>query len=521
MSYTHPEHHPTVVIASSDDEELRHLQAPLDADLTYEQVDAIVHRALDLDSSTHSLKSIIRQTDWVVIKPNIVTSRSNPDCSYWYNGVAHPGQVTDLRVIKSLVGYLIEHCQPRRITIAEGGAEWKKNGEPGTAPDQKEDGWTVHWPEFDNLSYRDIVATYDETHPDLVDIVDLNYDTIRFEPVPDPHSSGIHAMQYVGAVARPVDRFGREAYIPDTGQLREGYYIPETILTCDRLISVPAMKTHICGTTLAMKNYVGILPNHPSGLVRKHEVHQGEFQRGFIDLFAYHPADYSVIEGVWSTEGNGPQWGENLQHNVVIASADAVAADAVATLAMGFNPSDLDCFHYAAQKGFGTFDTDEMCIVGKPIQYVSRQFKRAAGRKGIGLATRGNRRWFIQADGRVEPTILESGERYIDLAKHFGTERVSSCVASVSVHSAYARKAELWAGADGKMRVELNDTEILRKETETGHQLAECQTDIELRVGSNSLSVWIERSVHGFGFTTLICDQFGAGLLEVEYALDD
>jgi cytoskeletal protein CcmA (bactofilin family) len=34
--------------------------------------------------------------------------------------VAHPGQVTDLRVIDSLIGYLVARCRPRRISIAEG-----------------------------------------------------------------------------------------------------------------------------------------------------------------------------------------------------------------------------------------------------------------------------------------------------------------------------------------------------------------------------------------------------------------
>ena len=40
---------PTVVIASSKDEELGDLRAPLDAELNYEQIDAIVRRALDMD----------------------------------------------------------------------------------------------------------------------------------------------------------------------------------------------------------------------------------------------------------------------------------------------------------------------------------------------------------------------------------------------------------------------------------------------------------------------------------------
>ena len=507
---------PTVAIASSKDEELRDLSAPLEAELSSEQVDAVVRRALDLDSSPNALKHIIAATDWVVIKPNIVTSRSHK-CSYWYEDIAHPGQVTDLRVIKSLIAYLIDHCRPARITIAEGGAEWKKNGEEGTDPDQEEDGWTVSWPEFDNLSYVGIVEEFGQRCPGLVDIVDLNYDSIRFEPVPDPGKSGIHALQRRDAEARPPELFGRQAYVPGTGTLREGYYIPETILTCDRLISVPAMKTHVSGTTLVMKNYVGILPNHPSGVVGKGEIHQGDFEKGFIDLFSYHPADYSLIEGFWSTEGNGPQWGENLRHNVVLATADPVAADTVASALMGFNPMDLDYLHYAAQKGFGTFDMSEIEVVGQPIEGVRREFKRASGRKGIGFAARGNRAWLVQDTAGGDQAVFRSEERYIDLAQHFGERGTKSACASVEVRSKQARRGKLWASADGKMRVELNGDEVLKKETEEGHRFAEYQIDIDLEEGINRLAVSLEQCEKGFGFTALLCDDEGNGLSDIEY----
>jgi len=512
--------HPTVAIASSKDGELGDLSAPLDATLNYQQVDAVTRRALDLDSSSQALKHIILPTDWVVIKPNIVTSRSRRDCQYWYQDIPHPGQVTDLRVIKSLIGYLMENCSPKRITIAEGGAEWRKVGEPGTNPEQLEDGWTVHWPEFDNLSYADIVAEYDKDYAGVIDIVDLNYDEMRFEPVPDPNNSGIGVLQRVGTERRPAEQFGREAYVPDTGTLREGYHIPETILTCDKIISVPAMKTHTCGTTLAMKNYIGILPNHPSGVVRKGSIHRGDMQKGFIDLFSYHPADYSVLEGFWSTEGNGPQWGDNIKHNVVVASADPVAADAIGSAIMGFNLLDLDYLYYASDKGFGTFDQNNMNMAGNPVKEVTRKFKRAAGRKGIGFSSRGNRTWLVRAARDEEPKIFESAERYIDLAKSFGENEVCSATAWVDVKSEYAQKGKLWASADGEMQIEINGKPVLKKETENGHQFAEYQVDVELKEGVNRLSVQLKCSEKGFGFTAILCDELGDGLYDVSYSVD-
>ncbi len=517
-------HQPTVAIAASDDEALGRLRAPLDAHLTYEQVDGVVRRALDLDTSDSALKRSVSESDWVVIKPNIVTSRSNRACSYWYNGIAHPGQVTDLRVVKSLIGYLIEHCRPRRITIAEGGAEWRKTGTVGADADQTEDGWTVRWPEFGGLSYTEIVAACDALYQGVVDIVDLNCDDIRFLPVPDPHDSGVGALQRIGATARPPELYGREAYVPGTGTLREGYHIPETILTCDKLISVPAMKTHTCGTTLAMKNYIGILPYHPSGVVRKKDIHQGDTQKGFIDLFSYHPADYSLIEGFWSTEGNGPQWGENLRHNVVVATADPVAADAVGSSVMGFNPLDLDYLYYAARKGFGTFDLKRMRCAGRPIASVRRKFTRAAGRKAVAFAARGNRIWLIKGAEDSEWRLYRSEERYVDLGAALagnGTRSTNKAAARASVLSDRRQQGQLWASADGRLTVYLNGTPVVNEKAPGGHRFAEHRADITLEAGSNSLTVEVEGCAHGFGFTALLCNELGDGLDGISYNVED
>ena len=85
----------------------------LDATLTTEQVRAVVWRALDLDQSARSLRSIVRPGAWVAIKPNMVTSRSNRQSCYWHEGREHKGQNTDLRVVAALVEYLIAWTKPR------------------------------------------------------------------------------------------------------------------------------------------------------------------------------------------------------------------------------------------------------------------------------------------------------------------------------------------------------------------------------------------------------------------------
>jgi hypothetical protein len=185
---------------------------------------------------------------------------------------------------------------------------------------------------------------------------------------------------------------------------------------------------------------------------------------------------------------------------------------------MGFNPTDIDYLYYAAQKGFGTFNLAEIDVVGNTIENAKRKFKRAVGRRGVGFAARGNRTWLVKGDADPEARVFESEERYIDLARHFGDREVRSAVARVNVYSEHAQKGKLWASADGKMRVELNGEQVLRKETESGHIFAEYQIDIELNEGVNHLAVYLERSQAGFGFTALLCDDLGDGLFHIEYA---
>ena len=70
------------------------------------------------------------------------------------------------------------------------------------------------------------------------------------------------------------------------------------------------------------------------------------------------------------------------------------------------------------------------------------------------------------------------------------------------------------------MRVELNGTQILEKRTENEHQFAEFQTDIELVEGVNHLAVYVEKNQSGFGFTALLCNDFGDTLRDITYSTD-
>jgi len=535
------EGHPTVAVAASDDAELPQ-PSPIDAPLSYAQVDALVRRALDLDLSERSIRQVIRPEDWVLIKVNIVTNRGNPNSAYYTDGFEHPGQITDLRVVKSTINYLIEKVGPHRITIAEGGAESPRRGEPGFPTNAVDDGWSASYPEFDNLSYIKILEEF-KGRATLVDTVDLNYAPYRREPVPGGalQRLGVRVTDYAGA------QFG--FHKEGTGTFRKDFNMPEPILDADKLISIPAMKTTIYGTTLGLKNYVGTLASRAYGdNTSKAQHYQNNPEHGYIDLFAYNPAAYTIIEGLWSTQGDGPQWGQNLQHNVIVAGGDPVAAEAVANVAMGFNPLDLEALYLAAVKGYGTLDLKKIQVAGRAPESVQRHFVKSRGGSKRGFFYgRGIRRWLVAgpfAGGDVAAEYLpaeaglrpaegqEAGEHtwkrvehlgysaeVLELGELHGKGSEATNYAFTLVESPATQEGFLWLGYDERAKVWLNGEVIFENPARRTFVLAGNRIPVQLEKGENRLLIKVSNFTGDTGLSAHLVDEDGDRLPGIEFLL--
>ena len=390
------EGHPTVAVAASIDTELPE-PAPLDADLSYDQLDAVVSRALDLDRSGRSIRDVIEAGDEVLIKVNNITNRGNPNSSYHARGFEHPGQITDLRVVKSVISYLVRHVGPERITVVEGGSQSPRKGAPGFPTNATNDSWSVTYPEFDDLSYEKILEEFAAMEvATVVDTADLNYAPFSRKYVPGG------AFQRLGVTRLNYPNAQQGFHVAGTGRFRDApLSVPTILLEADKVISLPAMKTHVYGPTLGIKNFVGALSPRGRGTssLSKGELFQFNPEHGQVDIFTFHPADYTILQGFWGTEGDGPQDGVNIQHNIVVAGADPVATEAVGSVAMGYNPLDLELLYLAAIKGFGTFDLDRVEVVGRPVESVRRDFIKSRihtlGARHPPFYGRGIRRWLV------------------------------------------------------------------------------------------------------------------------------
>jgi len=142
-----------------------------------------------------------------------------------------------------------------------------------------------------------------------------------------------------------------------------GFSIPRRFLG-ENIIHLPTVKTHIFTTmTGAMKNAFGGLLNE-----RRHWTHE-VIHETLVDLLMIqkhiHKGLFAVMDGTFAGDGPGPRCMIPHVKNVILASKDQVAIDAVAAKLMGFDPlDDVKFIRLAHDLGLGVGDPKEIEIVG-------------------------------------------------------------------------------------------------------------------------------------------------------------
>jgi len=142
-----------------------------------------------------------------------------------------------------------------------------------------------------------------------------------------------------------------------------GFSIPKRFIG-ENILHLPTVKTHIFTTTTgAMKNAFGGLLNE-----RRHWTHP-VIHETLVDLLMIqkkiHPGVFAVMDGTFAGDGPGPRCMIPHVKNVLLASSDQVAIDAVAAKLMGMDPlSDCKFIRLAHDLGLGCGDVNEIEIVG-------------------------------------------------------------------------------------------------------------------------------------------------------------
>ena len=188
----------------------------------------------------------------------------------------------------------------------------------------------------------------------------------------------IHVRDAVGDLA---DRFLclNQVY-PD------GFHIPRRFVG-ESIIHLPTVKTHVFTTTTgAMKNAFGGLLNE-----RRHWSHP-VIHDTLVDLLMIqqkiHRGVFAVMDGTFAGDGPGPRCMIPYVKNVLLASADQVAIDAVAAKLMGFDPLSIRYIRLAHELGLGCGDVRDVELVGD-LEAAEERWNFVGPYKKMTFASRG------------------------------------------------------------------------------------------------------------------------------------
>jgi len=142
----------------------------------------------------------------------------------------------------------------------------------------------------------------------------------------------------------------------------KGFSIPRRFIG-ENILHLPTVKTHIFTTTTgAMKNAFGGLLNE-----HRHWTHP-DIHETLCDLLMIqkkiHRGIFAVMDGTFAGDGPGPRCMTPFVKNVILASSDLVAIDAVAAKLMGFDPLSIKFIRVAHELGLGCGDPRDLEIVG-------------------------------------------------------------------------------------------------------------------------------------------------------------
>jgi uncharacterized protein (DUF362 family) len=155
----------------------------------------------------------------------------------------------------------------------------------------------------------------------------------------------------------------------------DGVFIPKALVGMN-MVHLPTVKTHVFTTiTGAMKNAFGGLLHR-----NRHWTH-AVIHDTLVDLLSIqqeiHPGVFAVMDGTFAGDGPGPRAMRWHEKDILLASADQVAIDAVSAKLQGFDPMSLRFIRKAHEVGLGTGDPRQIEILGYDInQEAAWNFKR-------------------------------------------------------------------------------------------------------------------------------------------------
>jgi uncharacterized protein (DUF362 family) len=153
------------------------------------------------------------------------------------------------------------------------------------------------------------------------------------------------------------------------GKLLKTIKVSSIVKEVGLIVSVPVMKTHMhTRVTLGIKNMKGLLWKREKArfhhLAANPDVVNGEKELdvAIAEMATGLAPHLVVIDGMVGMEGMGPGYGKAKRMGVVVASANALAADVVASRLMGFDPREVPHLRLCHELGLGEIRLEQISV---------------------------------------------------------------------------------------------------------------------------------------------------------------
>lgn len=508
-----------VSIVRSDDPALPNPIPINDGTIDYEHIEPMVRKAVELAGG---LRWLIKSGDMVLLKPNIVDPEP-----------PGTGEVTDVRVIKALVK-IIDEIDSGNIEIVIGeGSPREMDYELPYAPHHSAPQWEKLW---DIAGYQDLL-----TDPYLSGI-NFRLSNLNGSPSENPWQDLVLVEIPGGGVATPQ---------------RGKFYVHKDVLNADVFITVPVMKIHTTGITVALKNQIGIAPSTRYGFSKTKGVPQDNYQTKLIhearspkywtdeeivDLSTIADIDFVVVDAIACLESYKTAQRDNqgritnlIRMNCIIAGSDPVAADHVCSRVMELNPDDIDHITLAERVGLGTNDPNLITIVGADLEKTKRSFKKRENNNAADFG-QSNREWVLrgpfsvsgisdpidhpflenEADLSPAPGLDNWSEAVfffddrIDLNEYFNNPNNVIAYAFSYFDAPKDQQAELWVGSDEAIKIFINGNVVYNYKGNRyfgdKELVSEKKILVPIKAGENRLLVKALQKYGYFDFSLNICE---------------
>jgi len=214
---------------------------------------------------------------------------------------------------------------------------------------------------LDNAGYKDIVGIHNDTV--VVNTSDGERNN-KHKFVTDKYQ--VPCLYLYNQAFDWVEYIPKKPFLVLDKVYPQGVFIPKALVGMN-IIHLPTVKTHVFTTiTGAMKNAFGGLLHRD-----RHWTHS-VIHDTLVDLLAIqqdiHPGIFAVMDGTFAGDGPGPRAMRWHEKDILLASADQVAIDAVSAKLQGFDPMQIRFIRKAHEMGLGVGNPREIEIVGYDIE---------------------------------------------------------------------------------------------------------------------------------------------------------